>query len=116
MAGHLSPLEIDSDDAAVYIARFPHALLTLQLDYIGRAPCRAVTLTCADETICIDILANTVTHLPSGEIERFPADEDFYGNEMRHFLACTRAGRADTGNDPAHALEILKIALTGETT
>ncbi len=108
-AGQYSALEITSDDLAVYIARYPGLLLSLQLDYLGRAPVRQLELFCDTETYRGDLLAKTVTHLRSGEVERF-GEEDFYRNEMNYFLDCVLNGTAESMNTPAHALEVLRTA------
>ena len=83
--GHFSPLEITSDDVAVYAARYRDLLLSLQLDYIGRVPRRETELYCADETYVGDLIKGEVRHLRSGETETLPK-EDLYLNEMNYFL------------------------------
>lgn len=108
-AGKVSALEITSDDLAVYIARYPNLMLSLQLDYLGRAPIRQIELFCDGETYRGDLLEKTVTHLRAGETERF-GEEDFYRNEMNYFIDCVLNGTADNMNTPAHALNVLRTA------
>ncbi len=108
-AGKYSALEIDSDDLAVYIAKYPGLLVTLHLDYLGRAPVRELGLFCDGEPYRADLLAGTVQHLKSGELEQF-APEDFYLNEMNYFLDCVLDRVCGNMNTPAHALEVLRTA------
>ncbi len=109
-AGKYSALDIDSDDLAVYIARYPQLLLSLHLDYLGRAPMRQLELLCDGATWRGDILANTVTNLTTGDVESFEK-EDFYINEMRYFVDCVLHKTAGNMNTIPHALAVLRAAV-----
>lgn len=111
-AGHYSPLNIDSDDVAVYIAQYEHMLLSLHLDYVGRAPIRNIVLYADDEVIVGDILANNVTHVMSGVVETLP-EIDFHLMEMKYFIDCVLVGQHDNMNTVRHALDVLNVALGG---
>ncbi|MEG1943825.1 MAG: Gfo/Idh/MocA family oxidoreductase [Oscillospiraceae bacterium] len=107
--GKLSALEIDSEDVAVYAARFKSMLLTLQLDYIGRTPQREIEIFTDDEVIVGDILANSVARKKTGETTQL-AREDFYANEMRYFVDCVLERKTDNMNDIKTALGVLRAA------
>jgi predicted dehydrogenase len=110
MRGHFSQLEIDSDDVAEYIARYPDMLLSLRLDYIGRVPERGVVLYRQDEVIAGDILAGTVTFRRTGRVENC-GEADIHLEEMRYFVGCALEGNRENMNTLPRALETLKIAL-----
>lgn len=107
--GHLSGLDIDSDDVAVYVARTPGTVLSLQLDYIGRPPMRGIELFGDGGNVRGDILANTVA-LADGSVETLPP-RDIHLADVDYFLQCVLDGRAETMNPPRHALAVLRVAL-----
>lgn len=111
-SGHYSPLDIDSDDVAVYIAQYKHMLLSLHLDYVGRAPIRNVVLYADNEVIVGDLLANNVTYVMSGVVETLP-DIDFHLMEIKYFIDCVLVGQYDNMNTIQHAQKVLNIALGG---
>ncbi|MEG2633816.1 MAG: Gfo/Idh/MocA family oxidoreductase [Oscillospiraceae bacterium] len=108
-SGKYSELEINSDDVAVYIARYNDLLLSLHLDYVGRKSVREIEIYCNNETYCGDILNRTVTHRASGEVETFEP-EDFYLNEMNYFIDCVLDKTANNMNTVTNALMVLKTA------
>ncbi len=112
-AAHLSPLEIDSDDVAVYIAQYDSMLLSLQLDYIGRAPKREIALYTNDDVIVGDMLASTVTWQRADVIETLPP-ADIHALDVGYFLECALSGKADNDNTIPHALSVLRAALGGK--
>lgn len=109
-AGKYSGLEIDSEDTAVYAARYPGMVLSLYLDYIGRVPRREIELYCGGETYVGDITHGRLVRRLAGTVEELPK-EDFYVNEMRYFIDCVLQERADNMNTIPHALAVLKTAL-----
>ena len=66
--GHVSTLELDSDDVSVYIAKLNKAIVQVYVDYIGRSDIRTLTLFCKEDTVEIDLLNNSVKYLRSGKI------------------------------------------------
>lgn len=108
-AGKFSDLEIDSDDVAVYIARYRNMLLSLHLDYVGRVPARNIVMYCADDVITGDLLAGTVLHEKAGKLETLPKS-DVHLAEIEYFVDCVLAGNTNTINTVPHALEVLKTA------
>ena len=108
-AAHVSELEIDSDDVALYIAKYKNMLLSLHLDYIGRVPMRSITLYCSDEIIVGDILANTVLQVQANKIETCAA-VDVHLAEMQYFISCVLTRDTRNMNTIPNALRVLKLA------
>ena len=113
LRGTYSELEIDSDDLSVYIARWPHMLGEVHLDYFGRTYRRSIELFCKDGTVTADFGAGTLT-LADGTVQNYaePVNER-YVREMRHFLGVLD-GRCASANTPQTALNVLKLTLGGE--
>ncbi len=109
--GHRSALEISSDDIAVYIADFGNTLLTLQLDYIGRAPLRTCELYFNDETVECDIRKGTLFYKKAGTTETLP-DDDFYVAETEYFLDCVQNRTRKNMNTIEHAFKVLHTAIS----
>lgn len=112
--GTYSHLEIDSDDLAVYIARYPSLLCEVHLDYFGRQYRRAIELFCKNGTVTADFGAGTLT-LENGTVEEYPEPvNERYLREMAYFLDYagdgTGAGAASV-NPPETALDVLKLTL-----
>ena len=110
LRGTYSELEIDSDDLSVYIARWPHMLGEVHLDYFGRTYRRSIELFCKDGTVTADFGAGTLT-LADGTVQNYaePVNER-YVREMRHFLDVLD-GRCASANTPQTALNVLKLTL-----
>ncbi len=104
----VSPLELDSDDVSVYIAKLDKAVVQVYLDYFGRKDIRTLTLFCKEDTIKIDLLANTIDCLRSGKhLEFTETRDDFQKSELRYFLDIIE-GRAENTNDLDTAYRTLK--------
>ena len=109
--GTYSDLEIDSDDLSVYIARYPHMLAEIHLDYFGRTYRRTIELFCADGTVTADFGAGTLT-LANGLVQHFEEPvNDRYMREMEYFLDYAINGQGESINSPAMALDVLKLTL-----
>ena len=112
--GTYSDLEIDSDDLSVYIARYPHMLAEIHLDYFGRTYRRTIELFCADGTVTADFGAGTLT-LANGLVQHFEEPvNDRYMREMEYFLDYVINGQGESINSPAMALDVLKLTLGEE--
>lgn len=112
--GTYSDLEIDSDDLSVYIARYPHMLAEIHLDYFGRTYRRTIELFCADGTVTADFGAGTLT-LANGLVQHFEEPvNDRYMREMEYFLDYAINGQGESINSPAMALDVLKLTLGEE--
>jgi predicted dehydrogenase len=111
MSGKVSALEMDSEDIAMYLAKYEDKTLELHLDYFGREPVREVTLYTNEGNITADILNGTVKRFPSGEITSFGADRNIlYEREMAAFfdLVERSAGSLNTIED---AISVMNIAM-----
>ena len=114
LRGTYSHLEIDSDDLAVYIARWPHMLGEVHLDYFGRTYRRAIELFCEHGTVTADFGEGTLTR-EDGTVEHYeePVNER-YLREMAYFLDYAAGAEETSINPPETALAVLKLTL-GET-
>ena len=114
LRGTYSHLEIDSDDLAVYIARWPHMLGEVHLDYFGRTYRRAIELFCEHGTVTADFGEGTLTR-EDGTVEHYeePVNER-YLREMAYFLDYAAGEEKKSINPPETALAVLKLTL-GET-
>ncbi len=109
--GTYSQLEIDSDDLSVYIARYPHLLAEVHLDYFGRTYRRSIELFCPEGTLTADFGLGTLT-LPDGTLEEYPEPvNQRYLRELEYFLDYARRGTGESVNPPAMALDVLKLTL-----
>ena len=112
--GHYSELEIDSDDVSVYIARYPHLLVEVHLDYFGRGYRRGIELFCPEGSLVADFGAGTLTW-PDGRVDHYEEPvNDRYLREMDAFLTYALGGEAQSVNPPATALDVLKLTLGEE--
>lgn len=107
--GKVSQLEIDSDDYAIYIAKYDSLIVELHLDYFGRSNIRKVEIYSDDDTIIGDLIEGSVTYLKSGKIIDLPEDRDEYQKrELRYFLNLIEKG-IDSCCDVNYALKVLKL-------
>lgn len=109
-SGHVSKLEIDSDDLAVYIAKWPNMMLELHLDYFGRTYRRTLELMAEDGSITADFGTGMLT-LPNGEVQNYAEDANVrYLREMEYFLGYVCGNEPQSINSPQKALQVLGIA------
>lgn len=107
--GKKSPLEIDSDDYAIYIAEYMDKIIELHLDYFGRKTIREIQLFTKADTIVGDIANNQISFLKSGEKIDFKEQRDNYQmRELKHFLEMVN-GKIESDSDFYHAIDILKL-------
>lgn len=110
--GHISDLEIDSDDVAIYMAEYEDMYLELHLDYIGHKNERKLELYCNDKSYYIDLISNTIEKYQRGvqvDVLKFE-QEDFYINEMQYFLSCIER-KCENINTPEKAYRVLALAM-----
>ncbi len=113
--GKYSDLEIDSDDVAVYIARYPAMLAEIHLDYFGRGYRRSIELMCRDGSVLADFGAGILT-LPDGSVQDCTEPlNDRYLREMDYFLTFLQSGQQDSINNAEHAWQVLQYALGTRT-
>jgi predicted dehydrogenase len=97
MSGHVSSLEIETEDVAAILLRFETgAIATVQLDYLQRRPTRTCRLIGDSGTIEWDYFGSVVRWHVAGDDEwrrfEYPQFErnDRFISEMAHWLACLR--------------------------
>jgi len=106
----VSSLEIDSEDIAVYIAKFPSMVFEMHLDYFGRVPRRMLEIYTNEEVIEVDLLANQVTYLRGEKTVEFSEDRDTYQKaELRHFFDIVE-GNIENDNTIENAIHTMKLA------
>ena len=111
LRGTYSELEIDSDDVSLYIARYPHLLAEVHLDYFGRGYRRSIELFCKDGSAVADFGAGTLT-MPDGTVtDCAEAVNRRYEREMAYFVDYALHGTGESCNPPATALDVLKLTL-----
>ncbi|MDO4566039.1 MAG: Gfo/Idh/MocA family oxidoreductase [Oscillospiraceae bacterium] len=108
-AGRFSEVTVDSDDLALYIARYSDMLLSLQLDYFGRKPRRQLEIYTEDETYVCDIVGAKIHRLRDDTTESF-IDFDIYKNETAYFVALARGIIRENMNGVENAARVVKLA------
>lgn len=109
LSGKYSDLEIDSEDLAIYIAKYDDKLVELHLDYFGRKTRRSLEVRTNDHEYIFDI-AGTKIFCDGSLIKTYNEDaNEKYMNEMSFFydMIC---GKKKTTNDLKTAVETMKIA------
>lgn len=110
ISGHISNLEIDSEDIAVYIARYDNLFLELHLDYFGRKALRELQLIMRDDTITCDLIKNEICFSKTGEKIIFEEEtNDFYKRELHYFIDMVKEN-VENPNSIERALDTLKLA------
>ena len=117
-AGHLSNLEMDTEDTAAITLRLSnHVVAEVHLDCIQRGYARNCKLIGESGTLLWDFKTG-VRLLTAGQAGRdfplSPDTNDMYIAEMRHFLACVR-GEEKPCVDGATGKRVLEIALAAKT-
>ena len=116
VGGTYSPLEIDSDDLAVYMGRYSNRIVELHLDYFGRRSQRTLELFTAGEVITLDLLAGTVSSASGGNYRTTHLDaarDNYQTAELAHFLDIIE-GRVPNDNTIENATRVLRLAQKGE--
>jgi len=105
----ISPLEIDSDDIAIYVAKTETATIELHLDYFGRKALRSMDIFMPDDTIHCDIAEGCVEYLKTGKTVELNAERNaFQMEEIVHFFDIVD-GRTANDSDARHAYQVLKL-------
>lgn len=106
--GKFSDLEIDSEDLAVYIARYKDKLVELHLDYFGRTPSREIQLFTREYTIVGDIINNTIKFSNNKAPITFRNERnDMYLQEMEFVV--NRIIKGDTFNNIEPCRRVLDL-------
>ena len=113
--GKYSDLEIDSDDIALYIAKYEKMLIEIHLDYVGQKTERVLQIYTNKKRIDVDLIENEIVEYANNEIvcrKKFQ-NEEYYFEEMKYFFNCI-CGAEENMNTIKNAYEVLKIAITDE--
>ncbi|MCM1326533.1 MAG: Gfo/Idh/MocA family oxidoreductase [Bacteroidales bacterium] len=111
LEGHYSPLEIDCEDASLYMADYGNLTIEVHLDYYGRFPERRLELYCRDYRMDVDLIKNIITYKstePDKNKEIVFPEEDFYLNEMNYFFDLLE-GRKENINTVSNARKVLAL-------
>ena len=96
---------------SLYIARYPHLLAEVHLDYFGRGYRRSIELFCPEGSLVADFGAGTLTW-PDGRVDRYEEPVNArYLREMDAFLDYALGAGGVSPNPPADALDVLKLTL-----
>jgi predicted dehydrogenase len=121
MAGHLSSLEIETEDVAALICRHTSGALTeIHLDYVQRTYERGCRIVGELGSIAWDFKAGRVTLYDNeGSQERaFPQPSNWqlnemYLEEMKHFLGCIQT-RSQTVLPVSEAISVMQTAFAAK--
>jgi len=109
LIGKKSPLEIDSDDYAIYIGEYNDRIVELHLDYFGRKTIRRIELFTRNDTIVGDLVSNTISFLVEGKTIDFHEErDDFQKRELNHFIDMVFCGK-ESDSSFSHAIDVLKL-------
>lgn len=110
MNGQVSHLEIDSEDIAVYMARYHNMFLELHLDYFGRKTIRKMEVFTEKGLYCFDIAGSRIIY-PDMTTEVFKEEaNEKYLREMEYFFYLMNDPEAISSNSIEHAIRVLKLA------
>ncbi len=109
--GKFSHLELDADDLAVYIARYPSFLCEVHLDYFGREYRREIEFFSQNGCMVTDFYTGMVTDTDKCIYDCSEDVNERYLREMEYFLDYAAGGEMQSINSPEHALATVKIAL-----
>ncbi len=85
LGGHISPLEIDSDDIYVLLMQTERCpVVTVQMSYLDRVACRRLIINTTRRTIEADLVSATLAI--DGRAETYPVEQDFTYREMHRAL------------------------------
>ena len=102
-------MEIDTEDIAIYIAKYENMLLELHLDYFGRFPIRELMIFKENETIIGDIYNNRIIFKKSDKIIDFNEDRnDYQIEELKYFFNLIK-GKIDNINDIDNSLSVMRL-------
>lgn len=108
--GKISDLEIDSDDFAIYIAKYDNMTVELHLDYFGRKTIREIMLITEKDTIIGDLVANKITFLKEQKQIVFSEQRnDYQVREMEHFLNLIIGEEQQDASDIRHAIKVMEL-------
>ena len=109
--GKVSNLEIDSDDLAIYMARYNDKFIELHLDYFGRTTRRELELYTNDDTIIADITNCKICYLKERKIVDLTEDRNsFQKREIEYFISILENSNLEF-NDLKTAISTLRLTM-----
>jgi predicted dehydrogenase len=109
--GTYSHLGINSDDTAIYIAKYSDKLISLHLDYYGRVSRREIELYLEDDVVVADLINQNIRFLKSGKIIELPQERDeMQKAELTYFWGIINGNNSNT-NDIDSAYKTLCLTL-----
>lgn len=110
MEGTFSDLEVDSEDLAIYLARYADKLVEVHLDYFGREPMRMFEFFTREATYRVDICHARL--LKNGEVIESWAEDpnDKYLREMELFIGLITGQIKQSPNTLEDAVRVQRIA------
>lgn len=109
MNGKVSNLELNCEDYAVYIAKYPDKFVELHLDYFGRKAMREIMIFTNEDTIIGDLINSKVVYMKEGRIIDFGEKRnDFQKKELSFFLDVIEK-KQKNANNIQDAYETLKL-------
>lgn len=119
-AGHVSKLEIRTEDTAAILLQFENgAIGTIHLDYLQRTPSRTCRIIGEEGTIVWDYHAAHVRWYKAGKDQweecSYPNRQrnDRFLSELKHVLACV-AGQEQPRTDVTIGSQVLRLALAAK--
>ena len=107
--GKYSNLEIDSEDLAIYLARYKDKLVNVHLDYFGRFHRREIEIYTDKDVIVGDLINNKIKFLKEDkEVDVKEERNEFQKRELKYFLSIIE-GSENNINSIGLALDVLKI-------
>jgi predicted dehydrogenase len=117
VAGHLSDLEMDTEDTAAITLRFSNGTIgQVHLDCVQRGYARNCKIIGSEGTLFWEFKEGVRHLLPDKTWHMFPITPDpneMYLAEMRHFMSCMR-GEEESLVDGATGKRVLEIALAAK--
>lgn len=108
ISAHVSKLEINSNDIATYIAKYPTMIVEVHLDYFGINAERILEIICEKKRIVVDLIRNDIKVWTENAEQRIHfEDSDFYLTEMNYFVDLI-LGKQKNINSIQEANELLK--------
>ena len=109
MHGKYSELEIDSEDIAIYIAKYKDKLIELHLDYFGKETQRYCEVITTEDVYMFDITNGRIQK--NGQvIEKYSEEvNDKYLEELSFFYDIIR-GKTENTNGITRAIDTMRIA------
>lgn len=111
MSGKVSDLEIDSEDYAIYIARYEKMILELHLDYFGRKSMRNIQIFTNDDIIMADLIESKIIFMKENKVIELSQDRDDYQKkELEYFLDMVD-GKVNCNNNIEDAYSTMLLTL-----